>query len=268
MSPSAICCCSSILATASASPSTRATSRKSSTSSRLAPSSSRAKAPLSRISKPSVILRRTGKVRRSTRPDPVGKIPAPAGKDLNFPSLLHVSIAILRTSSSHASGRTPTIAPFVSITQSCREPRAICLLCSIHGKPFFQGRRWHPRRPRPFPSRRHHGLSRRLLPRQSSQRCRFLLELFRRKHLRDHSSPLAIRRRSALLERSQHRRLDSYPRRFPLYLRGRARQHEYLFSAHQSFQHSRHARPARRRTRPHRPLLACSSFVLTPFHDP
>src|SRR5260370_2207010 len=264
MSPSAICCCSSILATASASPSTRATSRKSSTSTRLPASLARAKAPLARISKPSLILRRTGKVRRSPRPDPVGEIPAPAGKDPNFPSLLHVSTAILRPSSSHASGRTPTIAPFVAITLSCREPRAICLLFSIHGKPFLQRRRWHPWRSRPFPPRRHHGLSRRILRRQSSQRCRFLLELFRREHFWHHPGSHAFRRRLSVLERSQHRRLDSYPRRFTLHPRGRTRQHAHLFPPHQSFQHSRHAGSARRRTRPHRPLPARSSPFLTP----
>src|SRR5260370_32119260 len=216
MSPSAICCCSSILATASASPSTRATSRKSSTSSRLAPSSSRAKAPLSRISKPSVILRRTGKVRRSTRPDPVGKIPAPAGKNPNFPSSLHVSIAILRTSSSHASGRTPTGAPFVSITLSCREPRAICLLCSIHGKPFLHRRRWHPWRSRPFPPRRHHGLSQRVLPRQSSQRCRFLLGLFRRQHFLHHPGSHSFPRKPSVLQRAHYPPIRFCPRRFAL----------------------------------------------------
>src|SRR6266480_3883024 len=188
MRPSAIRFCSSILATASALPSTRATTPRNSTSSLPAPSSFRAKAPRSKRSKS----------------DLTSWGDSPSSHDCSF----RLNHRILP--------RTPT-SP---------------LLSCHHGKPFLQRRRWHSRRPRPFPDRHHHELPGGLLPGQSSKRCRFLLELFRREHFRHHPDPYAFRRGSALLERSQHSRLGSHSCRFALHFRGRARQHAHLFSPH------------------------------------
>src|SRR6266436_6416732 len=206
MRPSAIRCCSSILATASALPSTRATTLRSSTSSLPAPSSFRAKAPRSKKSKSALTLRRTRFASGSQPALCASSLlgDSPSSHDCSF--RLHHRIL----------PRTPT-SP---------------LLSCHHGKPFLQRRRWHSRRPGPFPDRHHHELPGGLLPGQSSQRCRFLLELFRREHFRHHPDPYAFRRGSALLERSQHSRLGSHSCRFALHLRGRARQHAHLFSPH------------------------------------